>query len=70
MTLSRALKRQGRFVVLREAVTTSGRKLRAHSGWEILGVLTRLALRGPKSVRQRHGLEIWYERREDPEAAG
>lgn len=66
--LSRALRRQGRFVVLRESVTTSGRKLRAHSGWEILGVLTRLALTGSKSVRRRQGLDIWYgERRADPD---
>jgi glycosyltransferase involved in cell wall biosynthesis len=68
--LSRALRRQGRFVVLREYVTTSGRKLRAHSAREVLGLLARLALAGPKSVRQRKGLELWYgERRTDPESA-
>jgi hypothetical protein len=67
--LSRALRRQGRFVVLRECVTTSGRKLRAHSAREILGFLARLALAGPKGVQQRKGLEIWYgERRPDPSA--
>jgi glycosyltransferase involved in cell wall biosynthesis len=68
--LSRALRRQGRFVVLRETVTTSGRKLRAHSAREVLGLLARLALAGPGAIRQRKGLEIWYgERRPDPEAA-
>jgi glycosyltransferase involved in cell wall biosynthesis len=68
--MSRALRRQGRFVVLRECVTTSGRKLRAHSAREIFGVLTRLALSGPRSVRRREGLEIWYgERRPDPGVA-
>ena len=67
--MSRALRRQGRFVVLREFVTTSGRKLRAHSAREILGLLVRLALAGPKAVRRREGLEIWYgERRPDPDA--
>jgi len=67
--LSRALKRQGRFVVLRETVTTSGRKLRAYSGWELLRIFSRLILRGPQAVRSRRGLEIWYEeRREDPES--
>lgn len=67
LAMSRALKRQGRFVVLRDAVLTSGRKLRAYSGWEILRVLTRLGLGGWKSVRDRAGMEIWYgERREDP----
>lgn len=65
--LSRALHRQGRFVVLRDRVTTSGRKLRAHSAREILGLLLRLALGGRKSLAQRDGLEIWYgERRADP----
>jgi len=64
-----ALKRQGQFVVLREAVVTSGRKLRAYSGWEVLRIMGRLGLRGPKSVRGRRGLEMWYgERREDPES--
>jgi glycosyltransferase involved in cell wall biosynthesis len=67
--LSRALHRQGRFVVLRESVTTSGRKLRAHSAREVLGLLARLALTGRRSLRSREGLEIWYgERRADPEA--
>jgi hypothetical protein len=51
-------------------VTTSGRKLRAYSAREILGLLTRLALGGPKSVRRREGLELWYgDRRPDPESA-
>lgn len=68
--LSRALGRRGRVVILREAVTTSGRKLRTHSGFEILRLLARLALRGPRSLRDRRGLDLWYgERREDPEAA-
>jgi glycosyltransferase involved in cell wall biosynthesis len=68
--MSRRLRRQGRFVVLSESVTTSGRKLRAHSAREVLGLLARLALAGPKSVRQRHGLDLWYgERRPDPESA-
>jgi len=65
--LSRALRRQGRFVILREHVTTSGRKLRAHSAGEILGGLLRLAVAGPKALRRRDGLDIWYGvRRRDP----
>jgi glycosyltransferase involved in cell wall biosynthesis len=69
--LSRALGRQGRFVVLREHVTTSGRKVRAYSAREVLGLLARLAVIGPKAVRQRQGLDIWYgERRTDPESGG
>jgi glycosyltransferase involved in cell wall biosynthesis len=65
--MSRRLGRQGRFVVLREVVTTSGRKLRAYSAGEVLGLLARLAFAGPNAVRQRQGLELWYgERRRDP----
>jgi glycosyltransferase involved in cell wall biosynthesis len=67
LAMSQALRRQGRFAILREFVTTSGRKLRAHSGREVLGILLRLALAGPKGVRQRERLDIWYgERRADP----
>jgi glycosyltransferase involved in cell wall biosynthesis len=65
--MSQRLRRQGRFVVLREVVITSGRKLRAYSAGEVLGLLARLAWAGPNAVRQRRGLEIWYgERRPDP----
>lgn len=65
--MSRALRRQGRFVILRESVTTSGRKLRTHSGREILGMLSRVIMAGPKALRQRDSLDIWYgERRVDP----
>lgn len=64
--MSRALRSHGRFVVLRETVTTSGRKLRAHSAREILGLLVRLAACGPKAIQRREGLDIWYgERRAD-----
>jgi glycosyltransferase involved in cell wall biosynthesis len=69
ITMSRALKQQGRFVVLPEVVTTSGRKLRAYSGLEVLRFLVRMALRGPKAVRQRENMEMWYgPRRPDPDA--
>jgi len=47
--LSRALGRQGRFVILREYVTTSGRKLRAHSAREVLGLFARVAFSGSKA---------------------
>jgi glycosyltransferase involved in cell wall biosynthesis len=71
LVFSRALKRRGRFVVLREAVTTSGRKLRTHSAREIVGGMIRLGLRGPNAIKQREGMELWYgERREDPGGEG
>jgi glycosyltransferase involved in cell wall biosynthesis len=65
--LSQALQREGRFVVLREHVLTSGRKLRAHAGREHLEVAVRYLLQGRKSIESRHGLGLWYEkRRPDP----
>jgi glycosyltransferase involved in cell wall biosynthesis len=68
--MSRALGRRGRFVILRESVVTSGRKLRTHRSGEILGFLLRLALQGRKAVRERNGLHLWYgERREDRDTA-
>jgi glycosyltransferase involved in cell wall biosynthesis len=60
ITMSRALKRQGRFVVLRESVTTSGRKLRMYSGKQVLRLFVGILLSGPKSLKRREGLEIWY----------
>jgi glycosyltransferase involved in cell wall biosynthesis len=70
ITMSRALKRQGRFVVLRESVITSGRKLRMYSGRDVLRLFGSLLLAGPKALRSRDALEVWYGgRREDPDLA-
>ena len=67
IVMSRALKRQGRFVILKQAVTTSARKLRTYSVYEQILFMTRMALRGTKSLKQRKGMEFWYaERRADP----
>jgi len=65
IVMSRALKRHGKFVILTQAVTTSARKLRTYSAWEVLILMTRLALRGTKAVKQRQGMEYWYTRRND-----
>jgi glycosyltransferase involved in cell wall biosynthesis len=68
LVMSRALRRCGKFVILRQAVITSGRRLRSHSGREMLLLMGRLALRGPKAVKRREGMELWYaQRREDPQ---
>ncbi len=61
----RALKKEGRFVVPRETVVTSGRKLRAHSTGRIVREAARWFFRGPESYRQREGLEIWYGPRQE-----
>ena len=71
IAMSQALRRHGRFVILRDSVTTSGRKLRTYSARELLGTLLRLALSAPASVRTRDGLDVWYgERRPDPDGRG
>jgi hypothetical protein len=50
-------------------VTTSGRKLRAHSAREIYGLTLRMALGGRTFLARRENLEIWYnQRRSDPDA--
>jgi glycosyltransferase involved in cell wall biosynthesis len=68
---SRALRKQGRVVILRGKVLTSGRKLRTHSAWEILSIFGSFALRGWGSLRRAHGTDLWYgKRREDPEKPG
>jgi len=62
------LKRQGRFVILREFVISSSRKLRTRSAFQLLWTGLRLALGCGKSIRQRDGLEYWYGPRESEEA--
>jgi len=62
--LSAALKRRGRFVVLRENVVTSGRKARLYGKFEALWVALRLMVLGKKAWRRREGLDMWYSRRD------
>lgn len=64
--LSRALKRHGRFVILPTPVVSSARKARTHSGGEIAGTFLRIAVSGPRALRDRRRLDLWYgERRVD-----
>ena len=60
--MSRAIRRQGRFVVLKHPVVTSGRKLRSYKAREIFGILFKLGIR-PSRLKRREGLDIWYDRR-------
>ncbi len=59
--LSRSLKKKGRFAVLSESVTTSGRKLRMYSLWRIFPLMLGLFLHGREFLQQRRGLDWWYE---------
>ena len=56
--LSRAVKKHGRFVILREAVITSGRKGRLFTPWQMFWQFAS-ALR-PSTVKRRDRLDIWY----------
>lgn len=61
-----ARSRGRRFTIVPSPILTSGRKLRAYRGRELLATLARLAIRGP---RRRDGFEMWYgPRRADPGA--
>jgi hypothetical protein len=71
VTMSRALQRPGQFVILRDHVVTSGRKVRAYSAMELVPVIARLMLRGQRSVCDRREMALWYdERSPDPVDAG
>jgi len=64
--MAKALKRQGRFVIVREPVVTSGRKLRTHTLWEVLGVFAQGAMH-PGWAKRRDRLDFFYApRRPDP----
>ncbi len=67
VTFSKAMRKQGRFVLLREPVTTSGRKLRTYGFWEVVWILVRFILGGgTRSLKKRDHLGLWYgPRRED-----
>jgi glycosyltransferase involved in cell wall biosynthesis len=68
VTLSLALHRQGRFVCLRECVSTSGRKLRTHSTLEWFAQIYRITFARKKYIHDRNAMGVWYgERRPDPE---
>ena len=63
LVLGKALKRQGNFIVLRESVTTSGRKLRDYPVSKLLRVLAGIVMGGSKSLMKRQGLDFWYKQR-------
>ena len=58
---SLALKKLGRFKVLREPILTSGRKLRMYSARQILANSFTVILGGPRVARSRAKLHLWYD---------
>lgn len=61
--LSLALKKRGRFIILREPIVTSARKLRTHSPVFVLGQIFFLVLGGKRALRSRDRLALWYGKR-------
>jgi glycosyltransferase involved in cell wall biosynthesis len=59
---SQAMKRHGRFVILRGFVVSSSRKLDSHGFWAFIWLCLRLGIRGRAVVRSRGGgiAEFWY----------
>jgi glycosyltransferase involved in cell wall biosynthesis len=55
-----ALKKHGRFRIVRSPVVTSGRKLREFTAGEVLGVCLLAALSGGRTLRSRDRLGVWY----------
>lgn len=65
--LSLALRQRGRFKILREPVITSARKLRMHRPAVLLGQTFFILLGGPRALRTRDKLAVWYDgKRERP----
>lgn len=65
--LSLALKKLGRFKILREPIVTSARKVRMHSSRFVLTQTFFLLLGGKRSLRTRDRLALWYDgKRERP----
>jgi glycosyltransferase involved in cell wall biosynthesis len=62
---SLALRKLGRFKVLREPIVTSGRKLRMYSARHVLGRSLSIIIRGPRAARSREKLEFWYNGRRE-----
>jgi glycosyltransferase involved in cell wall biosynthesis len=66
---SLALKKVGRFKVLRESILTSGRKLRMYSMRHVLGRTFSIIIGGPQSARSRDKLDVWYDGKREKHTA-
>jgi len=66
---SLALRKLGRFKVLREPILTSGRKLRMYSMRRILVRSFSIIVGGPRAARSRDKLDVWYEGKRENRAA-
>jgi len=60
MILSRSLKKLGESILLKQTVLTSGRRLRIYSFWEVMRIITRLAMSGGR-IEDRNAGWFWYD---------
>jgi glycosyltransferase involved in cell wall biosynthesis len=60
LVLSRALKRRGRMVIVREPVVTSGRKQRHFTPREMWHQMAAIIIGGRRALRDRKALYFWY----------
>jgi glycosyltransferase involved in cell wall biosynthesis len=60
IVFSQALKRRGRFVIVRSFVTSSSRKLETHSGSQVLWLMVRLLAGGRRFLKKRANVAFWY----------
>lgn len=63
VAISRAVASVGRFVIVRESVTTSDRKLRTFGVVSHLRLLTQFFRKGRRMLHSREHLGIWYDKR-------
>lgn len=62
---SLALRKIGKFKILREPIITSGRKLRMYSAREIFRNMFGVLIGGKRAARSRNKLDIWYNGRRE-----
>jgi glycosyltransferase involved in cell wall biosynthesis len=62
---SLAVRKLGRFKILRQPIVTSGRKLRMYSAGKILGNMLSVICGGVRVARCRDKLDLWYEGRRE-----
>ncbi len=55
-----ALRKRGRFTLLKTTVITSGRKLRIYSAAKLARQVAAILLTGPRAITSRQKLEVWY----------
>jgi glycosyltransferase involved in cell wall biosynthesis len=58
---SMALKRHGRFVIVRPMVTTSARKTENRTFWQMLWLCLEVLVRSPLGIKKRSHADFWYD---------